>query len=139
MNKLPLDVVNIIHSYIPHEWLYVLNIDNFQRFYFEYREKSNQTSPSLFINSYIPYIVKRDLSLCFEIIFEKLYQQFIRIKKFNYKKLSFPDYTDFLLYLIIENKSDRCKEKMITYYNEKGINRKKKYKKIKVKYNKWSN
>ena len=128
INKLPEDMVGEIYSFIPIKSLSLTN-----KYYWKkhYKSKSN-----IKISSYYRYLLRYDYSYIFNNYLDIYFPFFIKNKKLFYQDKIFPRKIELLKYLsTFVFDSQKCKEVIDIYMKKNGLV----FKRIKIRFNKWTN
>lgn len=126
---LPEDLVNIIKSYIPIEYLSLTNKYYWNMWYnYSYSRKLQ--------SSYWRFILRNDNNFVFEKYLINAIPYFLKEKRIIYKSQIYPRRLELVNYLINYTfNSQKCKIVLDTFMKTKRLG----FKKIRVKLNKWSN
>jgi len=130
VNKLPMDVVNIIEEYVPKKEFTFTNKTNYELYH-------HLIKPG--IKNYEMYIrdtIRRDNIFVFEMIVRENYYKWFLIKNYTYKNYDFKNYAYFVINYCIENESIKCRDFIIDFLEELGLY-KNQHKKNFVNYIKW--
>ena len=128
INKLPEDMVGEIYSFISIKSLSLTN-----KYYWKkhYKSKSN-----IKISSYYRYLLRYDYSYIFNNYLDIYFPFFIKNKKLIYQDKIFPRKIELLKYLsTFVFDSQKCKEVIDIYMKKNGLV----FKRIKIRFNKWTN
>jgi len=128
INKLPEDMVGEIYSFIHIKSLSLTN-----KYYWKkhYKSKSN-----IKISSYYRYLLRYDYSYIFNNYLDIYFPFFIKNKKLIYQDKIFPRKIELLKYLsTFVFDSQKCKEVIDIYMKKNGLV----FKRIKIRFNKWTN
>jgi hypothetical protein len=132
LEQLSPEIINIIKSFIPREYLIFINREN----YFLYHKFLKK-----YIKKYENYIrdtIRRDNYFVFDIIVKENFERWITINQYMYKNMIFKNYLYFTMHYCIENESSNCRTIIMNYLKERGFD-KNLYKKNLIKYIKWKN
>jgi hypothetical protein len=132
VNKLPMDIVNVIEEYVPKKVFVFTNKTNYQLYH-------PLIKPS--IKNYETYIrdtIRRDNNFVFEMIVRENYLKWFENKNYTYKNYDFKNYAYFVINYCIENESTKCRNFIIDFLQELGLY-KNQHKKNFVNYIKWKN
>ena len=131
--QLPEDIVSEIHLYIPIKILSLCNKDYWRENY------NKEISENPLNRTYYRFLIRNDYYFIFRYYFQYYFKIFLKKKKIKYKTFIFNSYLDLLRYITLsEYNSQRCNNEIINYCTLNCLT-KKKYKKIKISINKWSN
>jgi len=126
---LPDELVNIIKSYIPIEYLSLTNKHYWDMWY-------NYSYSSKLQSSYWRFILRNDNNFVFEKYLINAIPYFLKEKRIIYKSQIYPRRLELVNYLINYTfDSQKCKIVLDTFMKTKRLG----FKKIRVKLNKWSN
>jgi hypothetical protein len=130
INKLPEDMVGEIYSFIPLKSLSLTNKFYWKRYY---KIKINQKSLT---TSYWRFLLRYDYSFIFKEYLEYYFIYFIKNKKVIYQNKIFPRKVELIKYLstFVFN-SQKCKNILALFMRNKGLV----FKRIKTRFNKWTN
>ena len=130
INKLPEDMVGEIYSFIPLKSLSLTNKFYWKRYY---KIKVNQASLT---TSYWRFLLRYDYSFIFKEYLEYYFIYFIKNKKVIYQNKIFPRKVELIKYLstFVFN-SQKCKNILDLFMRNKGLV----FKRIKTRFNKWTN
>ena len=105
-DKLSDDLLRYIYTFVPFNEKATTNRENY---YINYAIKFEQT---MFRrgDSYVRYIIRKDLSIAFKEILEKKYSNWINRKKYKYNDKIYKNYIDFIKFYIDENNVGKCKK-----------------------------
>ncbi len=130
IDKLPLELVYEIDSYIPTKVKIFLNkklyIQNHNRIITDFIDKKQ-------IENYIRVTVRQDNDFSFKLLLEENIHKWLKIKKYPYKDAIFMNYVYFLQAYCEEHESNKCKEIILQKLGELGL-LKNQHKKNIVKY-----
>jgi hypothetical protein len=115
VNKLPMDIVNIIEEYVPKKEFVFTNKTNYELYH-------HLIKPN--IKNYETYIrdtIRRDNNFVFEMIVRENYSKWFEIKKYTYKNYDFKNYAYFVINYCIENESSKCRTFIIDFLQELGL------------------
>lgn len=131
INRLPQDVVNIIHDFIPRTALLFTN-----KFYYTLYHKILRGSIKNY-ETYIRDVIRRDNDFVFQKILEENVDKWLNMRQYRYKNKVFSNYFYFVIDYCIENDSDKCREIMTILIKERQLC-KNLHKKNIVKYVRWT-
>ena len=133
MDNLPNDIILEIKEYIPEVFLYKTSKTNFDAYYHKIVNK--YTLKDKEFQNYIKHLVKKDCHFQFNILLNLYEKQWLNTKKWIFKNVKYFNYLEFLKYICIENKSNKCR---ILLNNKLNTPKKNKYKN-RIKNTLWSN
>jgi hypothetical protein len=132
LQKLNIELVTIIKSYIPYQKLVFTNRENYYLYH-------NFLKPSIInYENYIRHTIRCDNEFVFERIIIENFDKWEKINKYSYKNMIFKNYLYFTIYYCIENESSNCRIIIIKYLKTRGFD-KNLYKKNIIKYITWKN
>ena len=131
INKLPLEIVDIIKEYVPHIILVFTNRENYHKFHSVIKPYIKH------YENYIRDMIRRDNDIVFSMILRENYQKWFEIKHYRYKNMIFKNYLYFTIQFCIENDSNHCRNAISDFFKEHGLG-KNLHKKNVVKYIKWN-
>ena len=91
------------------------------------------------MDSFMRTIIRKDYAFIFELHLKYNYKRWRKLTRWIHKNLKFHNYIEYLRYLCHTYKSNSCKNKLIAFEKIKNPNKKKKYKKMKIRNIRWSN
>ena len=142
INKIPLDLVMIIKTYIRREIIIITNKKDYENEYMKIKMDSNTVLPyktNYTLESYIRRIIKNNLNYIFKMVIKYKYNHWAKIKKYKYKEYKYGSYIQFLEQLCITLESTKCINVIRDFEKNNGLVRKKKHKKIRRITNTWTN
>ena len=104
-DTLPDDLLRHIFTFVPFTEKALTNRENY------YINYAIQFEQNMFRrgDSYVRYIIRKDLSIAFKHILEKKYLNWINRKKYKYNDKIYKNYIDFIKFYIDENNVGKCK------------------------------
>ena len=130
INKLPEDMVGEIYSFIPLKSLSLTNKSYWKRYY---KIKIKQESLT---TSYWRFLLRYDYSFVFKEYLEYYFIYFIKNKRVIYHDKIFPRKVELIKYLsTFVFDSQKCKNILDLFMRKKGLV----FKRIKTRFNKWTN
>ena len=140
MDKLPLDIVIFkIKPFLGLDKIFITNRNDYIKYKTEKYTSLTQSNKELKLNmEYITKLLRNDYNFIFEIIINIKFKIWYKPLKIKYKDMTFYSFLDFIHYKCIELNSGRCKNLINDYFKKNGI-RKKKFKRIRIRNNKWTN
>ena len=132
LQKLPLVLVAEIYKFIPLKTLVLCSKDNWINYY-NFFLKTKQLN-----QSYLRNILRKDLNFVFSYYLQYYFKKFIKPRKIKYNSYIFSTYMNLIRHITITYDSQKCYQ-IVLDFEEKNAIDKKKYKKKKIKLNKWSN
>jgi len=132
INKLPIELVDIVYSYIPKSITMFLTKKN----YIETHYLIRQFIDKIKIEQYIRAMVRDDNYFVFSQLLVENYQRWLNMKKYYYKECIYGNYLNFLESYAIDNKSSKCRKLILNLFEEEGLN-KNQHKKNTTRYIRW--
>lgn len=130
IDKLPMDIVNIIKEYIPFTSLVFTNKENYLKYHYLLKIKLRE--------HYIRNIIRRDYDFVFERILNEKYKKWIMLKQYMYKNIIYGNYIYFLKDYCLTNESNKCRIILNQFLENTGLC-KNQNKKITSKHIRWKN
>ena len=130
INKLPVEIINIIKEFIPKIAFVFTNRENYRLYH------SLLLSYITNYEGYIRDTIRRDNEFVFTMILRENHKKWYEIKKYKYKNMIFTNYLYFIIHYCIENVSNNCSNAIHEFLKEHGLG-KNLHKKNVVKYIKW--
>ena len=130
INKLPVEIINIIKEFIPKIAFVFTNRENYRLYH------SLLLSYITNYEGYIRDTIRRDIEFVFTMILRENHKKWYEIKKYKYKNMIFTNYLYFIIHYCIENVSNNCSNAIHEFLKEHGLG-KNLHKKNVVKYIKW--
>jgi len=136
MERLPMEVVDIIFSFVPRTLTYNLNQKYLNKI-FPILIKNKKLDKEF--NSYIRYIILYDCSIFLNKIFENKFLYLTTLNNWKYKSQTFPNYIEYLRAYAIESSKTKCRNLIELYISKEPVSMKNRHKKIRRRNIKWSN
>jgi hypothetical protein len=105
IHTLPVEIVDIIKSYIPNSSLIFVN----KYYYTNYHFLLKYLIPKHNYEKYIRHIIRKDNDFVFQHILNDSIDKLFKIKNYLYKKIIYKNYLYFLSDYCIQNKSTNCR------------------------------
>jgi hypothetical protein len=102
---LPVEIVDIIKSYIPNSSLIFVN----KYYYTNYHFLLKYLIPKHNYEKYIRHIIRKDNDFVFQHILNDTIDKLFKIKNYLYKNIIYKNYLYFLSDYCIQNKSTNCR------------------------------
>jgi hypothetical protein len=134
IDKIPIELVIIIKSYIPREIIIVTNKKECEGEYMKLRLTQIGN-----LHSYSRKIIINKLNYIFEMLIKFKYTHWKNIKRYRYNGYKYDSYILFLEQLCIMLESTKCGKVIGEFEKRNGIVRKKKHKKMRSINNTWTN
>ena len=133
IDKLPLELVDIVYSYIPKSITIFLSKKYYIKDHHLIRKLINKRN----IEQYIRTMVRQDNDIVFKLLLVENYKRWLNMKKYYYQECIYGNYVNFLESYAIDNKSSKCRKLIINLFEEEGLN-KNKHKKNAIRYIRWT-
>jgi hypothetical protein len=116
MQKLPVEIVDMIYDYIPNHILVWIRKDMYMRFHSLIRPLvGNQ------YENFIRDMIRKDCDFVFHYILEENFYKWIKINKYVYKASIYPSYVSFLQNYCLEHGSTKCRNEILQFLGENGL------------------
>ena len=132
IDKLPLELVDIVYSYIPKSVTTFLSKKNYIKDHNLIRKLINKRN----IEQYIRTMIRQDNDFVFKHLLVENYNRCLNMKKYYYKECIYGNYLNFLESYTIDNESTKCRKILIKFLEEQGL-RKNQHKKNRHRYIRW--
>ena len=132
INKLPIDLVNIIKKYIQPKNLIFVNREKYIANHYLIRN----LIPKMNFELYIRNIVYIDFEFVFTQIVQENYLKWFEIKQYLYKNVIYSNYIYFIKGFCIENNSEKCRIMLNCFLEKLGLC-KNQHKKNIIKHIRW--
>ena len=132
LNKLNIELLDIIYSYIPKTVSVFLTKKNYIKYHHFIRNMIDMTK----IEKYIRSMVRQDNDFVFERLLYENYKRWLNMRKYYYKECIYANYLNFLESYAIDNESSKCRTLLIKLFEEEGL-KKNQHKKNVVRYIRW--
>ena len=130
--QLPDDIIKLIKEYIPYQSLVFVNTFYYNNYHYTIKKIIPQ------YENYTRDIIRKDNEFVFEKVIDENINSWIKNKQYRYKNMIFNNYIYFIMYLCVENNSERCRVVLNEYLKKRDLCRNLHKKNI-VKYIKWKN
>ena len=137
IDKLPLELVNIIWGYIPACRRVWLNRGGMWEHYvtsFLQKDGDNERRAQAGIRR----LLRNDRDYPFRLVIAEMYQPWQRLKRWQYKMWTFPTYISCLYHLCSEYDSTNCRKALVDHEKALGTYAKNRSRKTRVRLNRWS-
>ena len=132
IDRLPMELVDIIQSYIPISVTMFLTKTNYINNHNTIRTIINKRN----IEQYIRSMVRNDYDFVFEQLLIENYTRWINMKKYYYKESIYNNYLCFLEAYAVENESSKCRTVLDNFFEEQCLS-KNQHKKNIIRYIRW--
>ena len=130
MQNLSSDILNYIYTFIPVEYLVVLDKKRYKLFH----SKLLENLPQERFYSYLRNIVRMDSVFALKHIIAEYKELWNKNRAYRYKNITYPRYSSYLLHYSKELGSIKCNELLKEEYNTEL----KQHKKLRSKKSRWS-
>ena len=114
VDKLPIELVDIIYSYIPKSVTMFLTKKTYMEIHHLIRNFINKRN----IEQYIRTMVRQDNDFVFKQLLNENYKRWFNIKKYYYKECIYCNYLNFLESYAIDNESTKCRKIITNFFQE---------------------
>lgn len=111
IHSLPVELIDIIKSYIPNSSLIFVN----KYYYTTYHFLLKYLIPKHNYEKYVRHIIRKDNDFVFQYILNDNIIQLFKIKNYLYKNIIYKNYLFFLSDYCIQNKSTNCRNVLNEY------------------------
>lgn len=132
IDKLPLELVEVIYEYIPIQVKIVLTKEN----YFLNHKLLHNYINNTQIELYFRHMVRRDYDFIFNQLLYENHMRWINMKQYLYEGCVYNNYLHFLTNYCGEHQSTKCKSLITNLLEELGLS-KNQHKKNKIRYIRW--
>jgi hypothetical protein len=133
-NLLPMELLDIIYSYIPERVLIFLTKKQYLQKHHTIKNYINKKN----IENYIRTTIRQDNHFVFGQMLIENWYKWINMKQCYYKHCIYSNYLIFLEEYCLENESIKCRNVISELFEKQGLSKNKHKKKV-VKYIKWKN
>lgn len=124
------DIIDLIKEYTPRIYFVFTNRDNYISLHPHIKKYIKN------YNNYIRDTIRRDNEFVFNLIIRENIQKWHEIRQYGYKNMIFQNYLHFINYYCVENESNNCRNNIIIFLKEHGLD-KNLHKKNIIKYIRW--
>jgi hypothetical protein len=132
IQKLTPDIIELIKEYIPKIYFVFTNRENYILLHPHLKKNIKN------YNNYIRDTIRRDNEFVFNLIIRENIYKWCNITQYAYKNMIFQNYLYFINYYCLENKSNNCRNNILIFLKEHGLDKNLHKKKI-IKYIRWKN
>lgn len=132
MDKLPMEMVDIIYSYIPKSITMFLTKKNYVENHHLIKEFIDKRKTEQYIRTMVRY----DNDFVFEHLLVENYNRWLNMKKYYYRECIYGNYLNFIESYAIENEATKCRQIIHKFLEEQGLS-KNQHKKNRIKYIRW--
>ena len=139
IDKLPLELVNIIWGYIPASGRVWLNRGGMGEHYVAvFFRWGAEPVRAVLSQSGVRRLLRNDRVYPFGLVIAEMYQRWARLKRWQYKMWTFPTYISCLYHLCAEYDSPNCRKALVDHEKALGTYAKNRSRKTRVRLNRWS-
>lgn len=132
MDMLPLDTINIIQSYIPKSVTIFLTKTEYLTNHYLVKDYINKR----YTEQYIRTMVRHDNDFVFKQLLVENSIKWLKMTKYYYKECIYGNYLNFLESYSLDNKSLKCRQVILDFFEEQGLS-KNQHKKKTNRYIRW--
>jgi hypothetical protein len=119
IKRLPLEIEDIIKSFIPISVLVILNKKNYVKYH---KELKNFISKSQYEN-YIRDMLRRDNDFIFSFLLKENCKTWLNIRKYKYSNMNYGNFFCFIDKFCIDNESTKCRNILKAFLNKTGLSK----------------
>jgi len=117
IKRLPLELEDIIKSFIPISVLLLLNKES----YVKYHKHIKQFISKKQYDNYIRDMLRRDNDFVFSFLIKENQKMWLNIRKYKYSGASYGNYFCFIDKFCVDNESTKCRNFLKEYLNKTGL------------------
>ena len=119
LSYLPVELLEIIYSYLPNQAKIFLNRDYYKKYHYLLRD---MISPRNYDN-YIRDMIKNNCTFVITQLMDENYKQWIQSSKKMYKNVIYPHYSGYIIGMALEMNRNSIRELVVEYYDKKGLSK----------------
>jgi len=119
ITRLPLELEDIIKSYLPISVLLTLN----KEYHTKYHKFLKQLISKTQYENYIRDTLRRDNDFIFNFLIKENYKIWLKIRKYKYANMSYGNYFCFIDKFCVDNESTKCRNLLKDYLNKTGLSK----------------
>jgi hypothetical protein len=119
IKRLPLELENIIKSYLPISVLLILN----KKYHFKYHKFLKQLISKTQYENYIRDMLRKDNDFIFSFLIKENYKIWLKIRKYKYANMAYGNYFCFIDKFCVDNESTKCRNLLKDYLNKTGLSK----------------
>lgn len=131
INKLPIEIIDLIKDYLPNLSLIFLNKDYYYKYHTLFTETIKFNS-----ENYIRTMIRQDNDFVINSLFYESSVKWLSMRDYYYKDCIYMNYLYFLLHYSIDNDSEKCIRLLNNLIKELGLI-KNQHKKKTIRYIRW--
>jgi len=120
LSVMPIELNDIIFSYVKDEEKVFLNKEYYEKHHNLIRPKLGDQKN---YDNYIRDMIRNDCDFVLKQLLEENYEPWIKKKRVAYKNTIYPHYAGYILDLCINYNSTKCREKIVEFYEIKGLSK----------------
>ena len=119
IKRLPLELEDVIKSFIPISVLLTLN----KQYYVKYHKYTKQFISKAQYDNYIRDTLRRDNDFVFSFLLEENQKMWLNIRKYKYANVNYGNYFCFIDKFCIDNESTKCRNLLKDHFNKTGLSK----------------
>jgi hypothetical protein len=119
IKRLPLEIEDIIKSFIPISVLVTLNKKNYVKYHTELKHFISKSQ----YENYIRDTLRRDNDFVFSFLLKENSKTWLNIRKYKYANMNYGNYFCFIDKFCIDNESTKCRNKLKDFLNKTGLSK----------------
>jgi hypothetical protein len=119
ITRLPLELEDIIKSYLPISVLLTLN----KEYHNKYHKFLKQLISKTQYENYIRDTLRRDNDFIFSFLIKENYKIWLNIRKYKYRNMNYGNYFCFIDKFCVDNESTKCRNLLKDYLNKTGLSK----------------
>jgi len=119
IKRLPLEIEDIIKSFIPISVLVTLNKKNYVKYHTELKHFISKSQ----YENYIRDTLRRDNDFVFSFLLKENSKTWLNIRKYKYSNMNYGNYFCFIDKFCIDNESTKCRNKLKDFLNKTGLSK----------------
>jgi len=116
---LPLELEDIIKSYLPISVLLTLN----KQYYVKYHKFIKQLITKSHYDNYIRDTLRRDNDFVFSFLLNENKKIWLNIRKYKYSNMNYGNYFCFIDKFCVDNESTKCRNLLKDFLNKTGLSK----------------
>ena len=119
ISRLPLELEDIIKSFIPISVLLTLN----KQYYVKYHKYIKEFINKFQYDNYIRDMLRKDNDFVFSFLIKENQKMWLNIRKYKYSGTSYGNFFCFIDKFCVDNESTKCRNFMKEYLNKTGLSK----------------
>ena len=119
IKRLPLELEDIIKSYLPISVLLILN----KEYHTKYHKCLKQLISKTQYENYIRDMLRKDNDFIFSFLIKENYKIWLKIRKYKYSNTIYGNYFCFIDKFCVDNESTKCRNLLKDYLNKTGLSK----------------